>query len=84
MSNSCDAKPTILNKVLKTNKRDVKTFLDYIKNTLAPTLHKGDIVIMDNLRCHKVKGVKEAIEEAEVSVVYLLPYSPDFNPIEMV
>lgn len=58
-------------------------FLKYIKNTLVPTLHKGDIVIMDNLRCHKVKGIKEAVENAEASVVYLPPYSPDFNPIEM-
>ena len=38
---------------------------------------------MDNLSCHKVKGVKEAIEEAGASVLYLPPYSPDFNPIEM-
>ena len=60
-----------------------KIFLDYIKNTLVPTLHKGDIVVMDNLSCHKVKGVKEAIESVKASVLYLPPYSPDFNPIEM-
>ena len=60
-----------------------KIFLDYIKNILVPTLHKGDIVVMDNLSCHKVKGVKEAIEQAGASVLYLPPYSPDFNPIEM-
>ena len=41
-----------------------KNFLSYVKNTLIPTLKKGDIVVMDNLSCHKVKGVKEAIEEA--------------------
>ncbi len=58
-------------------------FLDYIKNILVPTLHKGDIVVMDNLSCHKVKGVKEAIEQAGASVLYLPPYSPDFKPIEM-
>ena len=58
-------------------------FLDYIKNTLVPTLQKGDIVIMDNLSCHKIKGVKEAIENVEAVVVYLPAYSPDFNPIEM-
>ncbi len=60
-----------------------KTFLDYIQNALVPTLQKGDVVIMDNLRCHKVSGVREAIEAAGTSVVYLPPYSPDFNPIEM-
>ena len=60
-----------------------KIFLDYIKNTLVPTLHEGDIVVMDNLSCHKVKGVKEAVESVEASVLYLPPYSPDFNPIEM-
>ena len=60
-----------------------KNFLSYVKNTLIPTLKKGDIVVLDNLSCHKVKGVKEAIEEAGASVLYLPPYSPDFNPIEM-
>ena len=60
-----------------------KNFLSYVKNTLIPTLKKGDIVVMDNLSCHKVKGVKEAIEEAGASVLYFPPYSPDFNPIEM-
>lgn len=58
-------------------------FLDYIQNDLAPTLHDGDIVIMDNLRCHKVAGVKEAVENVGAQVRYLPPYSPDFNPIEM-
>ena len=60
-----------------------KIFLDYIKNILVPTLHEGDVVVMDNLSCHKVKGVKEAIESVKASVLYLPPYSPDFNPIEM-
>jgi hypothetical protein len=58
-------------------------FLDYIQNDLAPTLHDGDFVIMDNLRCHKVAGVKEAVEKVGAQVLYLPPYSPDFNPIEM-
>ncbi len=60
-----------------------QNFLNYIQNTLAPTLKKGDIVVMDNLRCHKVKGIKEAIESVGASVLYLPPYSPDLNPIEM-
>ena len=60
-----------------------KIFLDYIRNILVPTLNKGDIVIMDNLSCHKVKGVAETIEAAGASGLYLPPYSPDLNPIEM-
>ena len=57
-------------------------FADYLKNTLAPTLHKDDIVIMDNMRTHHSKEVKKIIEELKINVVYLPPYSPDFNPIE--
>ena len=60
-----------------------KIFLAYIQNILVPTLHKGDIVVMDNLSCHKVKGVADAIEAVGASVLYLPPYSPDLNPIEM-
>jgi len=56
---------------------------DIFQTTLASTLHKGDVVVMDNLRCHKVKGVIEAIEKVGAHVLYLPPYSPDFNPIEM-
>lgn len=59
------------------------TFLEYIRNDLAPTLKTGDIVIMDNLRVHKVDGVRQAIEDRGASVLYLPPYSPDLNPIEM-
>lgn len=57
-------------------------FKKYLKDILLPTLKEGDIVIMDNLRCHKVKGVKELIKSVGASLVYLPPYSPDFNPIE--
>jgi transposase len=49
-----------------------------------PTLRAGDLVIMDNLAAHKVAGVREAIEAVGAKVVYLPPYSPDFNPIELV
>jgi len=58
-------------------------FKEYISECLVPTLHEGDIVIMDNLSSHKVKGVMEAIIAAGANVVYLPPYSPDLNPIEM-
>ena len=57
-------------------------FLDYAQNVLVPTLRPGDIVVMDNLRAHKVSGVEEAIASAGASTVYLPPYSPDLNPIE--
>lgn len=58
-------------------------FLSYVREQLVPHLREGDIVVMDNLRAHKVSGVREAIEGAGASLVYLPPYSPDFNPIEM-
>lgn len=62
---------------------DGEAFRAYIEQVLAPTLHAGDIVIMDNLPAHKVHGVREAIEAVGASLLYLPPYSPDFNPIEM-
>jgi len=58
-------------------------FKEYIVKCLVPTLHKDDIVIMDNLTSHKVKGIVEPIIAAGAQVVYLPPYSPDLNPIEM-
>jgi transposase len=57
-------------------------FLAYVEQVLVPTLVPGDLVIMDNLPAHKVTGVKEAIEAAGATRVFLPPYSPDFNPIE--
>lgn len=58
-------------------------FIDYLKNVLAPTLHDGDIVVMDNMKTHHSKAVRSVIDELHINVVYLPPYSPDFNPIEM-
>lgn len=55
----------------------------YIKQSLAPTLKEGDIVIMDNCSSHKVKGILQPIFDMKASVLFLPPYSPDFNPIEM-
>lgn len=62
---------------------DGPTFLAYVKQVLAPTLNKGDIVFMDNLRTHKVDGVREAIEAVGATLRYLPAYSPDLNPIEL-
>ena len=59
-------------------------FLAYIEQQLAPTLTPGDVVIMDNLRSHKVTGVRQAIEARSASLLYLPLYSPDLNPIEQV
>lgn len=59
-------------------------FLAYVQQQLVPTLKQGDIVIMDNLGSHKLKGVRESIEAVGARVVYLPPYSPDLNPIETV
>jgi transposase len=59
-------------------------FLAYVEQCLAPTLHRGDIVIMDNLKAHKVAGVMEAIEAVGATGFYLPAYSPDLNPIELV
>jgi transposase len=59
-------------------------FRAYVEQVLVPTLRSGDIVILDNLGSHKVAGVREAIEAAGASMMYLPPYSPDLNPIEQV
>jgi len=59
-----------------------ETFLAWVEQLLAPTLRRGDIVVMDNLSSHKVKGVREAIEAVGATLRYLPPYSPDLNPIE--
>jgi transposase len=57
-------------------------FLAYVEQMLAPTLRRGDTVIMDNLPAHKVVGVRAAIMAKGVRLRLLPPYSPDFNPIE--
>lgn len=60
-----------------------KDFRDFIEHDLAPKLNPGDVVIMDNLNIHKMKGIQELITARGAKVEYLSPYSPDFNPIEM-
>lgn len=57
-------------------------FLAYVEQVLVPTLSEGDIVVMDNLPAHKAAGVRYAIETAGAKLLFLPPYSPDFNPIE--
>jgi transposase len=58
------------------------TFQTYVEQVLVPALHRGDVVIFDNLSSHLSPEVFEAIERAGASVLPLPPYSPDFNPIE--
>jgi transposase len=60
-----------------------ETFRCYVEQQLAPTLAEGDMLIMDNLPAHKVAGVREAVERVGAQLVYLPPYSPDLNPIEL-
>ena len=62
---------------------DGDVFLAFVRQVLVPELQKGDIVVMDNLSSHKVEGVRQAIEDAGAKLVYLPPYSPDMNPIEL-
>jgi len=57
-------------------------FETYLAKVLVPELRQGDIVIMDNLSSHKGPNVREMIEAAGARLLYLPPYSPDFNPIE--
>ena len=57
-------------------------FLSYVEQVLVPTLRRGDVVILANLPAHKGSAVREAIEAAGAGLLFLPPYSPDFNPIE--
>jgi transposase len=61
---------------------DGECFLAYVEQVLAHSLNPGDVVVIDNLPAHRVKGVKAAIEARGATLLYLPPYSPDFNPIE--
>ena len=60
-------------------------FIDYLKNILIPALKDGDVIIMDNMRSHHIRKVSEIIGKSDkhLTLLYLPPYSPDFNPIEM-
>ena len=57
-------------------------FRVFVEQVLAPTLREGDVVVMDNLPSHKVKGIEEAIQSRGAILMYLPPYSPDLSPIE--
>ena len=63
---------------------DGEIFGVYVEQVLVPTLKRGDVVVMDNLAAHKRPQIRQMIEAAGATVLYLPPYSPDFNPIEMI
>ena len=57
-------------------------FLAFVEQQLVPRLRRGDLVVMDNLAAHKSPAVRAAIRAAGAEVLFLPPYSPEFNPIE--
>ena len=57
-------------------------FAAYLSHVLGPTLRPGDVVVLNNLRVHKMAGMRERIEARGARVLFLPPYSPDFRPIE--
>jgi transposase len=59
-----------------------QAFLKFVRDALVPSLRRGDVVVMDNLRAHYATGVVEAIEAVGGEVLFLPPYSPELNPIE--
>lgn len=59
-------------------------FLAWVKQFLLPTLRPGDVVVLDNLGSHKGQAVRRAVRAAGARLLFLPPYSPDLNPIEMV
>lgn len=61
---------------------DGNVFQAFVEQVLCPTLQAGDVVVMDNLRAHKVAGIAEAIAHRGARLLYLPPYSPDLSPIE--
>jgi transposase len=61
---------------------DAEVFRTYVKRVLGPTLHRGDIVVMDNLRAHKAVGVQQALARRGARLLSWPPYSPDLSPLE--
>ena len=62
--------------------KQVHVLLAFLEQVLCPRLQPGQIVILDNLGAHKVAGVRPLVEARGARLIYLPPYSPDFNPIE--
>ena len=60
-----------------------EAFLRFVREVLAPSLYPGDVVVLDNLGAHRAVGVREAVEAVGARVLYLPPYHPELNPIEL-
>ena len=60
-----------------------QAFVTYVSMVLAPTLRRGDVILMDNLSAHKAADAQVAIEDRGATLIFLPPYSSDFNPIEL-
>lgn len=63
---------------------DGDIFTAFVQEVLAPSLKPGDLVVMDNLSSHKGPRIRALLEAQGATLLYLPPYSPDFNPIEMI
>jgi hypothetical protein len=61
---------------------DTLCFDAYLERVLGPRLHKGDVVVLDNLGAHRASRIEEVAAERGAQVLWLAPYSPDFSPIE--
>lgn len=62
---------------------DTDVFNVYVERILRPTLRRGDILVLDNLRAHHASRIEEVAEQCRAEVIWLSPYSPDFSPIEL-
>jgi transposase len=62
---------------------DTAAFVAYVEQVLCPTLQPGQVVLLDNLSCHRAPAVRTAIERAGCQLWFLPTYSPDYNPIEL-
>lgn len=60
----------------------VEKFKQYLENDLLPYLNPDSVLVMDNMKAHHAKAIKQLLEEAKVRYIFLPPYSPDLNPIE--
>jgi transposase len=62
---------------------DGEVFATFLQNILAPKMKPEDVLIMDNLSVHKVAKIRDLVSKLKINILFLPPYSPDFNPIEM-
>src|SRR5205814_10068435 len=62
---------------------DTDVFNVYVERILRPTIRRGDILVLDNLRAHHASFIEEVAARCGAQVIWLAPYSPDFSPIEL-